>query len=284
MPTAVPDVSARPEIPWALRLVPPFPAVAHRILAVTSNEDVSVDAIGQLIRMDPAFSVELLRMANSALFGARREIANLSQAIVLLGIERVKSMATCAALHKMVAGSVKIAALRKVWIHSLVTAVVAEELARPARDVRDAACTAGLLHNLGTLGLMSTYPDEYGKILDQAGAPGFDILGEEQKVFEVDHCTAGVCLAKAWDFPNAFENAIASHHDPPQRQDLSLSLLLQVSWRLADTLGYPAFPPTREWTMPELLSYAPPQSASWLSEGLEAARHRVGELIAAWHV
>lgn len=284
MGTAVPDISTRSETPWALRLIPPFPAVAHRILAVASEEDVSIDRVGQLIKMDPAFSVELLRIANSALFGARREIASLSQAIVMLGMERVKSMATCVVLQKMVASSVKISALRKVWIHSLVTAVVAEELARAARPLRELACTAGLLHNLGTLGLMSSYPAEYSRIIEVSDCPDFDIFQSERQFFEVDHCTAGVCLAKAWDFPDVLAAAIATHHDVPVAGPPSLGLLLQISWRLADALGHHAFAPAREWSLDELLAYMPPAGGSWLAGNVDEARERVDNLIAGWPV
>lgn len=278
------ETPARPEVPWALRLLPPFPAVAQRIVAAIGQEDVSIDKVGQLIKMDPAFSVELLRVANSALFRARREIASLSQAIVLLGIDRVKSMATCVVLHNMVRGCVGISALRRVWMHSLVTGAVAEEIARSVRQMEDSACTAGLLHNLGTLGLMSTYPAEYGRMLEVSENFGFDLLQTERDLFEIDHCAAGAYLAQAWSFPGSLAAAIAKHHDQPVEGDLSLDLILQVSWRVADALGYAAFSPDSRWSYDELLHFIPPGRGSWLAEGVQAAKERVDSLIAAWPI
>src|ERR1039458_5160859 len=79
---------ARPQAPWALRLVPPFPAIAHRLLSLVSQEDVSAQQVGELIRLDTSFSAELLRFANSAMFGRRGEVTNLFQAILLLGLDR----------------------------------------------------------------------------------------------------------------------------------------------------------------------------------------------------
>jgi HD-like signal output (HDOD) protein len=131
--------SARPQAPWALRLVPPFPAVAHRVLALVSQEEVSVSELGQVVQMDPSFSAELLRFANSALFHARREVKSLPQAISLVGTDRLRSIATFIAMNRMVRSSVKVEALRKVWIHSLVTAIIAEEAARAARVGADMA-------------------------------------------------------------------------------------------------------------------------------------------------
>ena len=84
----------------------------------------------------------------------------MSQAIVLLGMDRVKTMATLVVLNRMVRSSVRIEALRKVWLHSLATALIAQEAAPRMGVNRDTAYTCGLLHNLGTLGLMSAYPDE----------------------------------------------------------------------------------------------------------------------------
>src|SRR6185295_10711336 len=158
--------AARPQTPWALRLLPPFPAIAHRILALASQENSSAPEVGGLIKLDPSFSAELLRFANSALFGVRREVTSLTQAVALLGMDRVKSMATFVAMNNMVRSSVRSQALRKVWVHSVVTALVAGEAARISRLDSDSAYTAGLLHNLGALGLMSAYPNEYSCMLE----------------------------------------------------------------------------------------------------------------------
>ncbi|HTX36472.1 MAG TPA: HDOD domain-containing protein [Bryobacteraceae bacterium] len=274
------ELVARPQAPWALRLVPPFPAVAHRILALVSKEDVDPRELGDLVKMDPSFSAELLRFANSALFGLRREVTSLAQAILTVGTDRIKTMATMVALNRMVRSSVRITALRKVWLHSLVTALIAEEAARIARVDRDTAYTTGLLHNLGTLGLMSAYPDEYSRMLEVSDDFGFDLLLTERDLFEIDHCAAGAYLAQDWDFPDELAAAIATHHDEPVPGEASLDNLIQVSWRLADVLGYAAFSPSRCWTWDELIAMLPDTRSSWLAEQPEAAKARIDGLLA----
>ena len=238
--------AARPQAPWALRLLPPFPAIAHRILALASQEDVGAHELGSLIKLDPSFSAELLRFANSALFGAQREITSLTQAVARLGMERVRSMATFVALNNMVRTSVRAPALRKVWVHSVVTAIIAEEAARVARLDCEVAYTTALLHNLGTLGLMSAYPDEYSRMLEISNDFGFDLLQTERDLFEIDHCAAGAYLALDWQFPDQLAAAIATHHDEPLPNVRSLDNLIKVSWRLTDTLGYAAFSPAKQ--------------------------------------
>jgi putative nucleotidyltransferase with HDIG domain len=260
--------------------VPPFPAVVHRILALVGNQDSDARKLAELVKMDPSFSAELLRFANSALFGARRLVTSLDQAIVGLGTDRIKTMATMVAMNRMVRSSVRIAALRKVWLHSLATALITEEAARITRSDRDAAYTTGLLHNLGTLGMMSAYPDEYSRMLEVSDDFGFDLLQTERDLFEIDHCAAGAYLAQDWDFPLEMAAAIATHHDEPVPADTSLGNLLRVSWRLADVLGYAAFSPDKRWTWADLIAFLPNPGSSWLCQSPEAARDKLGSILA----
>ena len=59
-------------------------------------------------------------------------MTSLVSAIGIVGTDRVKTMATLVAVNRMVRVSARVGALRKVWIHSLVTAIIAEEAARVA--------------------------------------------------------------------------------------------------------------------------------------------------------
>ena len=275
------DFLARPQAPWALRLVPPFPTVAQRVLAVVSREDSPVSEVGDLVKMDPSFSAELLRFGNSALFGARREIRSLPHAIAMIGMERVKTIAMFVAVNRMVGPAVKIQGLRKVWIHSLVTAILTEEAARLARVGRESAYTAGLLHNIGTLGLMSAYPEEYSRMLSVSNDFGFDLLQTERDLFEIDHCMAGALLAGLWDFPDELAALIGGHHETPVRGVASVENFSKVCWRLADTLGYAAFSPDREWEFEELLEYIPRAGDSWLGRSEVHAREEIDERLAS---
>jgi putative nucleotidyltransferase with HDIG domain len=272
---------ARPQAPWALRLIPPFPAVAQRILALVNDPDLNVNELSELVRMDPSFAAELLRFANSALFGTRRKVTSLQLAIAMVGLDRVKTLATMVSLNQMVRHSVRKEGLRKVWVHSLVTALIAEEISRVSGVGRESAYTAGLLHNLGTLGLMSAYPDEYSRMLEVSNDFGFDLLGTEQDLFEIDHCLAGAYLAQDWDFPDELAAAIAVHHDEPDSRISCLDSLVQVSWRLADTLGYAAFSPKREWTWEELMAFVPHSASTWLGGSPEAAQAEIDERLAS---
>jgi putative nucleotidyltransferase with HDIG domain len=184
-------------------------------------------------------------------------------------------MATLVAMNRMVRSSVRIQALRKVWIHSLVTAILSEEAARVSRLPRDGAYTLGLLHNLGTLGMMSAFPDEYSRMLEVSNDFGFDLLQTERDLFEIDHCEAGAYLAQDWDYPDELALAIATHHDDPAHGEISFDNLIRVSWRLSDTLGYAAFSPDKVWPYQELLNFVPDAASAWFGESAESAREEL---------
>jgi HD-like signal output (HDOD) protein len=272
---------ARPQAPWALRLVPPFPSVAQRILALVNQPDPNINELSELVKVDPSFAAELLRFANSALLGARRKVRSLPLAIVVVGLDRVKTVATLVSMNQMVRHSVRRQGLRKVWVHSLVTALIAEEISPTCGIARETAYTAGLLHNLGTLGLMSAYPDEYSRMLEVSDDFGFDLLRTEQDLFEIDHCLAGAYLAQDWDFPDELAAAIAVHHDEPAGAVNDLDSLVQVSWRLADTLGYAAFSPKKDWSWEEIMALLPNGKSGWLGGEPEAAKAEIDERLAS---
>ena len=272
------------EAPWALSLVPPLPAVIHRILALAKKERVGAHELGSVVRQDPSFSAEVLSFANSALFGARRKISSLTQAVALLGINRVESMATFVALNRLVRSSVRAAGIRKVWLHSVVAAILAEEAANILRLDSEFAYTGGLLHNLGILGLMSSYPEEYSRMLEVSNDFGFDILQTERDLFDIDHCAAGAYLARDWSFPDKLATVIATHHDEPVAYDRSISNIVKVSWRLADTLGYSAFPPLKAWSFEELTRFLPQNPTPWLGQSEDAVKLEIGARLAAFPI
>jgi putative nucleotidyltransferase with HDIG domain len=180
-----------------------------------------------------------------------------------------------------VRSSVRALALRKVWVHSVVTAVIAEEAARISRLDSEVAYTTALLHNLGTLGLMSAYPDEYSRMLEVSNDFGFDLLETEVDLFEIDHCEAGAYLAKDWHFPDQLAAAIATHHNPPVAHQPTLNNLIRVSWRLTDALGYAAFSPAINWAFEDLIAYLPKAPHSWLCQSAESARTEIDARLAA---
>jgi putative nucleotidyltransferase with HDIG domain len=218
--------------------VPPFPAVAIKALQTISNKNSQIRELGELIAADAAFASEILRMANSALFGGRAEVSSILQAILLLGLERVKGVVATLAMKAYMGDALEIPALRACWRHSLACAVIAEELARLSLMEPDVAYTAGLMHDIGRLALVVAHPKKYADFLTTTEVDPYNALQRERDLFGVDHCEAGRELIIRWNLPKMFIAVTAQHHDPEADGEPAALWTVSHSCVIADALGF----------------------------------------------
>jgi putative nucleotidyltransferase with HDIG domain len=224
----------------ALTEVPPFPAVAIKTLRVISNEFGQLRDLSDLITTDAAISGQILRMANSSLFGFRTEIKSIFHAIHVLGLERLKGVVATIAMKSYLGTSLEVPALRACWRHSLACAVLAEKLAGPTSLGTDIAYTAGLLHDIGRLALVAGYPREYAGFLASTETESCDTLDRERELFGIDHCEAGLLLVSRWKLPVTFISVTSRHHDDPIIGESAALTIVRRSCMMADALGFNA--------------------------------------------
>ena len=254
--------------PWALKALPPFPAVALQLLNILDDDDVPMKKIVDLLRVDPALSAEILRVSNSALYGLSRRIDNVSHAIVVLGTEVVKRLALTVALGRFSHSFLRDKSLRICWDHSIACALVAEELAMAMDQPKDRAYTAGLLHDVGRLALLACYPNEYGNLLAVARENDFDELECERELFDIDHCAAGEWLGGHWNLPAEFVESIANHHTA-EVKDKSLLSIITASNTVADAIGFNVLDMSAKATVDETLAGLPLDNREEVVEKLE---------------
>jgi HD-like signal output (HDOD) protein len=242
----------------ALRRLPPFPAVATKLLGLLADEDVAIKKVVDLIRADAALTAELLRIVNSPIYGFASHIGSLQNAITLLGFQTVRSFALTVSMKGFLHTALRIDLLRSVWRHSLASALLADELSKvcsPNLGREDGAYTAGLLHNIGSLGLFVAHPRTYAEVLE--GARGEDLLERERATLGIDHCEAGGWLARNWGFPDELRRVVISHHQPVRENGFELVDLARLAILMADCLGFAFVPPAKEPTLVELRGMLP---------------------------
>jgi putative nucleotidyltransferase with HDIG domain len=205
---------------------------------LVSTDDFSFARVSALIRADAAFSAEVLRITNSPLFGLRRRIDNILQALTMLGAERLKSLVLTVGLRNYLSKTLHYSALRRCWRHSLACACACEELAAAARMGKDSVYTAGLLHDIGRLGMLASYPGEYARMLDVDEECGFDVLESERDLFDLDHCEAGNWLVREWGLPVEFEQITSKHHAEPVEGRSDPLTLVQLACRISGAMGF----------------------------------------------
>jgi putative nucleotidyltransferase with HDIG domain len=229
-------------LPWAHLRIPPFPQIAIRILQLTNNEDVSMSRVSALISSEPAFSSEILTIANSALYGVRSPVTSVLQAVAVLGTKRLRGLCLTVGVRAYLGDSLNNESLRAMWRHSLACALIAQQLARVGSMPKDEAYTAGILHDIGRVALAVLAAKEYASLLETHIGSASSILPAERDLFGFDHCETGRHLIRDWRLPAHFTNIVSDHHSARQRGDpWHMPDLMNVSCRMADSIGFAVF-------------------------------------------
>jgi HD-like signal output (HDOD) protein len=215
-----------------------LPVVAH-LLQVVDDPEVTQAKVTRLIESDPGLATDTLRLANSPLFGFTATVQTVPHAVSLLGIERVKRLATTVTLRHYLSGLFTDPVVRRLWAHSIACGVISAEIASRTWVSRDRGYAAGLLHDVGRIGMISAYPEKVRKILSADYASVQDVLLSEREALGMDHCEAGWWLCKTWALPEPFWQISRHHHAPPDGKS-GLEALVSFSCRLAASLGFPA--------------------------------------------
>jgi putative nucleotidyltransferase with HDIG domain len=218
--------------------LPQFRPVALKLLKLVSNDDVDFSVVAKLLASDPAFSAEILVLANSPLYATSCPTTSLTRAIITLGLERTRSLTLTVAMQAFVANVQMTPELQSSWRHSLACAMTAEALAPLYGLSGDHGYTGGLMHDLGRLGLMKAYPGSYAALLRNSFDSASRVLEAERALFQMDHCQAGAWLTRSWGFPAEFQTLIEHHHFGRYGREQGIAGLTAAACSLADALGF----------------------------------------------
>ncbi len=210
--------------------LPSLPAVVMDLLNSIDQEDADINVIAKKVSLDQALTAKTLRLANSACFTKQVKVTTIAHAITFLGIGTVRNLITAAALTGCFPQSqLKGFDYKGFWRHSIATASCAKILARHLRFNQDYAFTAGLLHDIGRLVLVTQFPEYYAKVIAWRNAYDSHWQLAERTVLGIDHVDAGKALAAHWNFSGTLQLAIAGHHQPDAAGAGFLATLVHVA-------------------------------------------------------
>ena len=207
--------------------LPTLPNLYLRVQREMESPRGTVTSVGAILAEDAGMSLRLLRTANSALAGPRREVTTAVQAVSLLGLDVVCALILAADLFEPPApGALP---LEPLWKHSMQVAACAQALAKHERlDQRhqDLAFLAGTLHDVGELVLHARLGQEYAKLVQQADAAGAPLEEAEREHLGATHAQVGAYLLGLWGMPTEVVHAVAASHGPPEQAEDELMALL----------------------------------------------------------
>jgi putative nucleotidyltransferase with HDIG domain len=192
--------------------------------------------VAQMIETDPGITLKVLRVANSAYYGASGKTSTIMQACVRLGLRGLSEVVILAGTEKVLSGKLPGYGYDtgELWRHSLAVAYGSKILANMCDpSLSSVAHTAGLIHDIGRI-ILDPYIGEQKKPIE-------DYMEKNQKTFldaEIEHVgfshaevAAEVC--KGWKFPEFMSKAINWHHNPAGSDGDRLSYILHMADHLS---------------------------------------------------
>lgn len=204
--------------------LPTLPKAALNVIRETELATSSAASVAQHIGMDQALTARVLRLANSAYFGLARQVGDIQESVVILGMRNVRNLAIVASTFPWMSKPLKGYRLgpKQMWTHSFCVAVAAKELALKTRKADpDLAFTAGLLHNIGKVALSVWLENKIDSMVTLASRENLTFDQVERKLLGFSHAEVGAFLAEQWNLPKALVEAIAYHHSPNESPALN---------------------------------------------------------------
>jgi diguanylate cyclase (GGDEF)-like protein len=195
------------ELKAAERLPSPS-GTALAIVKLVQRDDATTQQVAQLVKIDPALSGRILRFVNSAAFGARRPIANVQDAVMMMGMQAVRNFALSLSLigNNNTGNCLKFDYVAY-WSQSLAMSVaIAAITARERTVLPEESFTLGLLSDIGRLALATAWSDVYSECL--ATAQDEQLIALERERFAIDHKALSLILLNDWGLPQIFLDAL----------------------------------------------------------------------------
>jgi putative nucleotidyltransferase with HDIG domain len=223
------------------RDLPAMPQVASKVLELSSDPNTSAQKLQQIIADDQAMTARILKIANSAMYSCSRKVKTLTEAIVMLGFNSIRSLVVTSAARNLYNTRKSTTGLKErlLWEHSIGVAFACRLLVQeriPA--LAEEAFLAGLMHDIGKLVLNLRVPGEFDEIVQLVynDRQPFNVM--EKEILGFDHAEVGAQLVNKWNLSPVLEETILNHHNPEaMTPENPLLLYLDLANKMCHKLG-----------------------------------------------
>ncbi|MEA1892903.1 MAG: HDOD domain-containing protein [Campylobacterota bacterium] len=211
------------EILNKIKQLPPLPESAMQIEAVYQDPDSSFNDMVKILEKDPLLTADILKAANSPLYGFSREINAISQAVGLFGMGTVRGFALASIVKKSFAldlspygiSNEMFSALSKKQ-HGLMTAWCI----RKENKLLGVLSPAAFLVEIGKV-LISQQVIATGQqeVFRDALVELQDVEAAEKQILGVDTPEVSSSIFKHWRFEDGLVSVIANCQNPENAED-----------------------------------------------------------------
>ncbi|RPH93705.1 MAG: HDOD domain-containing protein [Lysobacterales bacterium] len=223
------------------RDLPAMPQVAAKVLELSSDPETSAAQLQQVISDDQAMTGRILKIANSAMYSCSRKVKTLTEAIVMLGFNSIRSLVVTSAARNLYNTRKSRTGLKErlLWEHSIGCAIACRLLtAERMPGLAEEAFLAGLMHDIGKLVLNLRVPEKFDEVVQVVYNENRPFHTTEVEILGFDHTHVGALLVNKWKLSPMLEEAILNHHNPEAlTPDNPLLLYLDLGNQMCKKMG-----------------------------------------------
>lgn len=230
----------------AVHCLPNLPGSTRQLLGYLNDESVDLKIIVRAIECDQGLAIGVLRIANSPFFGMSNKVQTIGDAVIVLGFSNLRMIIMAGMLATLKFPHLENTAdIHTMFRHALAVAISASIVARNNALDASSLFLAGILHDIGILALMSTYPELHLEARQLSARDDLSLYEAETLVFGFDHADIGASLCRHWNLPEFIVRAIGGHHQigtmqsmkPPFQQTELAAGVIHISDAIAHGLN-----------------------------------------------
>lgn len=220
--------------------LPPIPGVILESMTLLNDPSVTVKRIQEQILLDQALTAFILKVANSALYGLRREVSTITYAINLMGYNTTKSILLAYLTKNLYRTKGSKMIQTALWKHAIASAVYGKKIAELHRHVNvEEAFIAALLHDIGKSVLLKNRTEEFEEIVTEEYNSDVVSVSVEMKKLEFTHVEVGYILMSKWRFAENIIEALIYHHNIQEYYgDNPMVSIVSLANKLSHANGY----------------------------------------------
>ncbi len=248
-----------------------LPDAVTQIKRLIDDDAATMQDIADIINYDPALMVQILKIANSALYKFPNKIDSISKAIQVIGTNAVYDLVIafgiCRAFEKL---NTEVIDLERFWENSVFCALLNKYFAEKfIKKDAERMFVAGLLHNLGELVMVQFNPDIAEKCSQFNESETPVVL--QKKYFDSTYAELGKTLIQMWGIPDEISRPVSKQHFVEGEEIPIDEQIMQLSYVMALDNCYPEYYADNANLDPVLFERLSLESAD-----LEAAVNTVG--------
>ncbi len=224
-----------------------LPEPRAKVLKAANSPEIPIERLADLIKTDPVLVLKMMKLANSSTYARTEETLTLKEAILRIGLEHLGELIveTQSLAHPDPSHTDANRLDHTLfWMHTLGVAICSAKIAKHGQVLDpETVFTAAILHDIGRMILLQTFPEHYSQVLDHANKLGVSLELVEKRLLLSDHTQIAQTVLSNANLPKDLVDAIASHHTIPAKfgpkppQSAMLAATIELGNRLIHAMG-----------------------------------------------